>query len=458
MLAQSKPRMVTGVCFVSAGVRRINSSPAVSPLLEEVFCESDSVSLDLCSGCVQNSSSDDRPSAPTQSSASASEKLHSDITCKYNGLSSRRSSLRETCQASLANSHRSSLNVRFNPQVSVTSDEHVLSVPDEPPTPDGRLVALDAGSTPYTASDPVREQHVSLIEEPTACYSAPDDRSQSCQSGSDWVDGSRVCERLSINAGSTPRRSTKPVVSFLSVGAHEVSGEADSPVGATQWAQALAVAAPAKGATTPTAELGDVDTTPAGSLEEGADGGASPALVEEDDADSHEPEPTPSAMLRLSMDAGHTPAPSRTASMMDALTDSDDGGANRSDEPATALLAPLPAEGRGVLGSETEVPQEAAHLDFNTHGVRRVGRLDADSAGRVSFAANTVDAVTVGSSHAPMAHVITPHVRPCSPSIALCAMSSSCAACAVTRRGSCTGAPEAGPGLHQAFAQHAFIA
>ena len=223
----------------------MNRSPAVSPLLEEVSCTSDGVSLPLSGGCVQNSCSDDHPSAPTESKASRSGDLDTETACKYNGRVSRRSSLREHQNASLPLSHRSSLNVRFNPVVYITPGA------SEPPTPDvGCLVALDAGHTPHTTSDPVREHRVALIEGPTACYPA----SSFCDCGSGgntWVDSSRMCERLSIDAGSTPRRSNKPVVSFLTVSAHDASAEVDSPVGATQWAQALALSGPANSVVAP---------------------------------------------------------------------------------------------------------------------------------------------------------------------------------------------------------------
>lgn len=261
--------------------------------------------------------------------------------------------------------------------------------------------------------------------------------------GESWSDGSSASGddpaalprsmRRSMDAGNTPKHCRVSLVQFETPGeggasdnAAEVAhyctvGEEQSSatvVGTSEWSHALQAVTPGTGA--PSAEFGDVDTTPDGG-EQGNAARDEPLWIVPDDA-SGVPGCTPEEVARLSLNAGHTPAPSRTTSMSGEVSVQAEGDTALDGDltwhGAAAPPAPHPAQSAGLGAAVIDVVDTAAQLNFNTHGAERVNDCEGGHVRCVKFPTNTADCVVPTGGRPSVGSVITPFVR--APTLLLC--------------------------------------
>ena len=407
-------------------------APGISPLLEPVSCEVSDVSIPSC-GVGFGTSSRSKRASDSAGDVSAPENVRtsSDRMCQKPSLG-----IRSSLRSSTSTAH-----VRFsdNP-VAFMDEEPTANYPAQhSPLPEAgddhswaagsKHLSIDAGRTPHRSSNPL----VSFASgDARGAVSDADAQAMEDLVASDNVFGSErsmsACTedvpvqhrmRRSVNAGQTPMHSDVACVHFADTPARDDCG-VDESIGAEEWAQVVSAAStPMAHCPAPSPDFGDVDGTPESSVEgSGADVDDAPLWIVADDEEDV-PRCSREERARLSMNAGHTPAPSRTASGTGELQDDCTHDADAGGQTTSGPLAPVAAAGRGLLAPKVEMEEAAARLDFNTHGAMRVGGRGGGPVQRVSFAANTADPAAANGDHPSAGPVITPHVRSCRSCVAL---------------------------------------
>lgn len=453
--------MYESVCngmFTGAGVRMFAGAPAVSPLLEPISSQGTvPVDLALSSSSVEVWERPGRPGSTNPHSASGPGRLSGKATSVRfsneppktfvvgHGPTTLESS---TTPERRPRSSHLTVDAGNTPGTALEQEDVHVTIVDEPTatfpaaevcaSPDGELdaswaagagvrkrLSTNAGQTPRRSNSRVVSFHQGVVNvneapvpvEDVFCYMS--DGSSGC---TDESASAPRHIRQSMDAGHTPKHCRTSLVHFAapeseladSGGAAAIVEEQSSAtvVGSREWANVLAITPPVQGGpgTMPGEEFGDVDGSP------GSDSKSGDEVWIVSDRASGVPQSSIEEVARRSLNAGFTPAPSRTASECGDVPVYACGGEGRlSDDNyhvATALLAPIASKVPPATAAGQDVQDAAAQLNFNTHEAMRVGAGEGARVRCVAFADNTADVVAGATGRrGSVGPTVTPFVR-----------------------------------------------